>query len=64
MAEELAQVEGLLLLDETPKAYWFDDGTRKGWVPKSQFRSMEPEGVGETYTVTMTEWIAKEKGFI
>lgn len=64
MSEKLAQVEGLLLLHETPNAYHFDNGDKKAWIPKSQFRVMEPEGIGETYTVTMTEWIAQQKGFI
>ena len=64
MAEQLAQIEGLLIVHQTDKAYHFDNGLKKFLVPVSHVRSMEPEGVGEAYTVTMTEWIAIQKGLV
>jgi len=64
MAEQLAQVEGLVIEHQTQKAYLFNNGEKKFWVPVKEVRNMEPEGVGEAYTVTMTEWIAIQKGLI
>ena len=46
------------ILVTTPKAYRLYDGATTEWVPKSQCQN---NGDG---TVTMSEWIAKEKGFI
>jgi len=43
---------------ETPKSFLLNDGARREWVPKSQ---CQKNGDG---TFTMSEWIAKEKGFI
>jgi hypothetical protein len=35
------------------------------WVPKSQMQDLPDELIeGETYTFTMSEWIATEKGLI
>ncbi len=64
MAETLAQVEGLVIEAQTDRAVYFDNGAKKVWVPRSQIRGMEPEGIGEAYTVTMTEYIALVKGLI
>lgn len=61
---KLAQVEGLLIVHQTSKAYYFDNGVKKAWVPVSEVHGMEPEGIGEAYTVTMSEWIALRKGLI
>jgi hypothetical protein len=49
---------------ETEKAILISDtGDKKDavWVPKSQ---VEIEDDGQTITVTMPEWLAKDKGLI
>lgn len=43
---------------ETKDAWLLNDGTKEGWVPKSQ---VEDNRDG---TYTMPEWLAKEKEFI
>lgn len=43
----------------TPKAIRIFDGDITEWVPLSQVEINEDDG-----TVTMPEWLAKEKGFI
>jgi hypothetical protein len=43
---------------ETAKAYRIFDGSKVEWVPKSQCEK------NEDGTITMPEWLAKEKGFI
>jgi hypothetical protein len=47
------------LVGETDKAYRFFDGTRTVWLPKSQC-----EWDSDTSTMTMPEWLAKEKELI
>jgi hypothetical protein len=57
------------VMNETEKAIavdWFDE---KIWMPKSQIKAEDggPAGgynKGETVTIQVSEWIAKEKGFI
>lgn len=44
--------------DERPLAYLIFDGARTEWVPKSQCEK------NDDGTVTMPEWLAREKGFI
>lgn len=44
---------------ETEKAYRFYDGGKEEWLPKSQC-----EWDPDSKTMTMPEWLAKEKGFI
>lgn len=47
---------------ETEKAWLCDDGTKKGWVPKSQgeiYRRADG-----TYDLFAEEWILKKVGFI
>jgi hypothetical protein len=55
-------------LAETDQAVLIDDGSNPDentWVPKSQITDMEDEmEEGESYSFTMTEWIATEKGLI
>jgi len=54
---------------ETEKAIgvnWFGE---KIWMPKSQLKNLDDSPVGgyddgETITIKVSEWIAKEKGFI
>lgn len=46
------------LQHETEKAYRVFDGTKTEWVPKSQAQ------LNDDGTITMPEWLAKEKGFI
>lgn len=47
------------LQGETEKAYRFFDGTRTVWLPKSQCQ-WDPDDK----TMTMEEWLAKEKELI
>lgn len=50
---------------ESAKAFLIFDGKVTAWVPKSQVE--EDPGVDEskkTFTYTMPEWLAKDKGFI
>jgi hypothetical protein len=47
------------LAGETEKAYRFFDGARTVWLPKSQC-----EWDSDTSTMTMPEWLAKEKELI
>jgi hypothetical protein len=55
-------------LADTDQAVLIDDGSNPDentWVPKSQITDMEDEmEEGESYSFTMTEWIATEKGLI
>ena len=43
---------------ETARAWLVYDGAKEHWLPKSQCE-LNPDG-----TVTMPEWLAKEKGLI
>ena len=53
-----------LLLGETDKAIRIDGGHEAPvWLPKSQVE-YERNGDGSTFTVTLPEWLAKEKGLI
>lgn len=44
---------------ETERAYLIFDGTKTGWVPKSQVEYDQKHGV-----FTMPTWLAKDKEFI
>lgn len=48
---------------ETDKAYLFTSGEDEHWIPKSQMNGMDDQH-GQLIVVTMTEWIAKDKGLI
>jgi hypothetical protein len=42
-----------------------DGGPENTWIPLSQVTDMEDDmEEGESYSFTMTEWIANEKGLI
>ena len=50
---------------ETARAFLIFDGKVTAWVPKSHVE--EDPGVDESkqsFTYTMPEWLAKDKGFI
>ncbi len=53
---------------ETDRALLVNDGVREAWIPKSQIDTGVDDGCydlnGKVYTVEMSEWLAKEKGFI
>lgn len=51
---------------ETDAAYRIYDGARTEWVPKSQVEvaAEMTKGTSNLVTVTMPEWLAREKGFI
>lgn len=57
MTEKLIDI-ACVILNETEKAYRINDGAKIEWVPKSQ---VENNNDG---SITMPEWLAKEKGFI
>lgn len=47
------------IITETDGAYYFYDGARTEWVPKSQAR-WNPDA----REMTMPEWLAKDRGFV
>lgn len=47
------------ILSETERAYFFTDGEKKVWLPKSQVEWDE-----EDNTITMPEWLAIEKELV
>ena len=54
-------------IHESDKAILINDdgGEENTWVPKSQIQDLPDELIeGETYTFTLSEWIATEKGLI
>lgn len=54
------------IMFETPKAYLVtEDDDREIWIPKSQVVSMEISDEDPKYaTMTISEWLAKEKELI
>jgi hypothetical protein len=58
MKSDLVDVAGEIR-GETEKAYSFFDGTRAIWLPKSQVEWDEADK-----TMTMPEWLAKERKLI
>jgi hypothetical protein len=49
----------------TDKAYLIDHGGEEEvWMPKSQVKDLERVGRGPLHKMTVTEWIANEKGLI
>jgi hypothetical protein len=58
MKSDLVDIAGQIW-DERPLAYRFHDGDLTVWLPKSQC-----EWDPDDKTMTMPEWLAKEKGLI
>jgi len=52
-----------LVIHETDKGVFINDGTRKVWLPKSQVE-VAPNPDGKTAVVTMPEWLALENKLI
>lgn len=54
------------LLHQTAKAVLVEDEGKEIWIPKSQIVDGLPDvfGRGEIAYLEITEWIAKEKGWI
>lgn len=50
------------LRHETDRAYLIWDGTQQVWLPKSQTEAFHQRD--KTWTFTLPEWLAKEKGLI
>lgn len=49
---------------ETDKAWLVNDGGKtKVWVPKSK-GEIERNRDGRTWTLTMPQWLAEDKGFV
>jgi len=57
MSNERVEIEAHIVV-ETDGAYLLDDGSMEEWVPKS---CCQDNGDG---TVSIDEWMAKQKGFI
>ena len=50
---------------ETDRAFLVsDDGETQSWIPKSQVKTDQDCGPGDTVVFTMPEWLAIKKGFI
>lgn len=58
MPDHLVDIAGEIR-GETEKAYRFYDGKETVWLPKSQCEWYEDEK-----SMTMPEWLAKDKGLI
>ena len=56
--DKLVDIDGEIVF-ETEKAYRFDDGVRKVWLPKSQVEWSKDEKY-----MTMPHWLAKDKELI
>ena len=56
----------LEIFKETERAFLVsdDDGDNQQWIPKSQVRSDQDCGVGDTVVFVLPEWLAIEKGFV
>lgn len=57
----LVEVTGRIIMS-TEKALLVDDGRVRGWLPKRSV-AIEDEPDGRV-TVTMKQWLAREKGFL
>jgi hypothetical protein len=57
LVEKHAETEKAVLVSET------GDKDDAEWLPKSQIE-IEPSTKKGQFTVTMPEWLAKEKGFV
>jgi hypothetical protein len=62
MAAKIVDVEDLDIKNRTDKAILVDDGKVSVWLPLSQVEVEENRD--GTYTVTLPEWLAKDKGLI
>lgn len=52
---------------ETYRAYLVTDDEESGvyvWIPKSQVKTEEDCGPGDTVEFTMSEWVAMDRGFV
>lgn len=55
------------IVADTDLALLVSDGDRQAWLPKSQLIDYEDSGLiyeGKAVTLTMPEWLAKDKGLI
>lgn len=59
-ASDLIEIAGEIRA-RSAKAIKLYDGAREAWLPLSQ---IEIEENGKTVTVTMPEWLARDKGLI
>jgi len=59
-SSQLVDISGQVV-HETVKAWFFFDGLRTVWIPKSQG---EVYHEGKVTTLTIPEWLAKEKELI
>lgn len=62
--DEVVELE-VEITRETEKAYLINHGGKKDvWMPKTQVRDVRGLGYGITRVMTITVWIANEKGLI
>lgn len=64
--EDVVLLEGCLAKHETEKAYLVLYEGEELWLPKSQIveESSEEIQIGETGTIAIKEWLAKEKNLV
>lgn len=55
---------GCMIVGETDKAIRVDDGATRCWLPKSQIEFERSDLPNKLDTVTLPEWLAKDKGLI
>ncbi len=60
----LVDIAGIVI-ERREKAVWLNAGDTKAWLPLSQVE-LDPEDAdaGNSVTVAMPEWLAREKGLI
>lgn len=64
-AEDTVEYEHMMVERETDAAILVIIDKRDIWIPKSQIHeTSEVRGDGDTGTLVITEWIAKQKGLI
>ncbi len=61
---DLVDIAGIIV-ESRPLSIRLNDGTRKGWLPRSQIE-IDPTdaSAGHSVTVAMPEWLAQGKGVI
>ena len=61
--KEMVELEGYIKA-QTDKAILFDYEDVEDWIPKSQLESSDALVEETLISITIPEWLAKEKGFM